>query len=265
MKEKILTSWGDFVAIFEDVVAKKPEDLKPEDGWKYFSDVLFRGQSDSNWDLATTLERFSTRDYTPSEYYRLMGTVRRMTETVTGKSWDWEEKYKIEEDFMGAPDGYEFMVYARHHGFPSPLLDWTRSPFVAAFFAFSGTNTKSQGNVSIYRFQEYCGSGKSGGSGRSNIVGLGPYISTHKRHFLQHAEYTVCRKDSGDNYIFSSHEEALARDDWDQDHVVKYIIPSSERDKALRSLDLMNINAFSLMGTEDSLMETLAERQIPKR
>src|SRR5579871_975887 len=32
--------------------------------------------------------------------------------------------------------GYDYMAYLRHHGFPSPLLDWTRSPYVAAFFAF---------------------------------------------------------------------------------------------------------------------------------
>jgi len=29
------------------------------------------------------------------------------------------------------------MTRLRHHGFPSPLLDWPQSPYIAAFFAFN--------------------------------------------------------------------------------------------------------------------------------
>lgn len=32
---------------------------------------------------------------------------------------------------------YGFMTRLRHHGFPSPLLDWPQSPYIAAFFAFN--------------------------------------------------------------------------------------------------------------------------------
>ena len=41
----------------------------------------------------------------------------------------------------------------------------------------------------------------------------------------------------------------------------KIQIPKSERTEALRHLDLMNINPFSLYGSDDSLVRTIARRE----
>ena len=41
----------------------------------------------------------------------------------------------------------------------------------------------------------------------------------------------------------------------------KYTIPATERTKVLRILDEHNLNAFSLFGSEESMMETLATRE----
>jgi hypothetical protein len=44
--------------------------------------------------------------------------------------------------------------------------------------------------------------------------------------------------------------------------LVKISIPITERAIALKQLELMNINAFSLFGSEDSLIRTVARREL---
>jgi len=46
-----------------------------------------------------------------------------------------------------------------------------------------------------------------------------------------------------------------------QDVLTKFDIPVTERNKVIKRLDAFNLNASSLFGSEDSLMETLATRR----
>ena len=92
---------------------------------------------------------------------------------------------------MGNFLAYEYMVYLRHYGFPSPLLDWSMSPYVAAYFSFRELNKAE--NVSIFAFIEDYGFDVSHPA-NSNVIRLGPYIRSPKRHFLQQSDYTICTK-----------------------------------------------------------------------
>ena len=228
----------------------------------YFSPVLFRGHAKGSYKLETTLERYSTKQYSAEDYYKVMSAIRLEVESCTGKRWDFSDKYTHDETIPDAPQGYEFMVHLRHLGFPSPLIDWTRSIYVAAFYAFESAQAEREPTVAIYSLIEHYGRGKAGCDNEATIVGVGPNVRTHKRHFIQQSEYTFCKKRLDGKYVYCSHEDAFARNDPRQDVLTKFIIPKTERSKVLDKLHMMNITAYSLFGSEESLLGTLAYQKI---
>lgn len=128
------------------------------------------------------------------------------------------------------------------------------------FFAFGNLLNKSE-TVSIYVYQEYAFAGKTWSSNQPHIFAKGPLVTSHKRHFLQKAEYTVCVTNSSD-MIYADHEKAFSRNDEMQDVLYKFNIPSTERKKVLEKLDSYNLNHYSLFGSEDSLVSTMALREL---
>ena len=154
---------------------------------------------------------------------------------------------------------YDCLVYLRHHDFPSPLLDWSRSLYVAAYFAFSNA---ASGDVAVFVFSEDPNNMKHSSSSAPQIHRLGPYVRTHRRHFKQQSDYTFCAKfESGTEIEFRPHDSVFQLGLADQDALWKIIIPAGERLKVLTELDSYNLNAFSLFDSEEHLMQTLAFRE----
>jgi hypothetical protein len=265
MENVELSSWADFEVHLGKLYFEHAE--RKRLSGSYVSSLLFRGQANACWQLATTLERYTNSEFTFSDYFRTLRASLPYVETMTNSRWNLPSQDEFEAwTQRGFPGGtipaYDYLVYMRHHAFPSPLLDWTASPYVAAFFAFRNANDSGKNRVSIYAFQEWAEGGKSWSTGDAFITGLGPYVRSHARHFLQQSEYTVCATRNGGELQFASHERAFVRAESGQDMLWKFTIPATERRTVLQHLNRYNIHAFSLFGSEESLMETVASREI---
>jgi hypothetical protein len=148
-----------------------------------------------------------------SGYYRQVLAAKPQIEAVTGRCWTIpnlaEFSHSLEaRESLALPElpGYEFLAYLRHIGFPSPLLDWTRSPYIAAFFAFSGASARHEGAVAIYAYLEWAGRAER--HMEPHIATTGPRVPTHVRHFLQQSDYSICSVRDKGEWHFASHEDA---------------------------------------------------------
>lgn len=253
MKTETLKSWEDFEQASLRIISEKRE-RKEKTEVHVDHPPLFRGQSDSGWRLESTLDRIQ-KEMSVDHYNKIIKIVRKHVETCTGKKRELSEKIFLEKGLELSE--YEFMAYLRHNGFPSPLIDWTKSPYIAAYFAFSDIylTSKDKEFVSIFVFPEHFWYGKE-----PHIRSLGPTVATHRNHYLQQSQYTICVKKQGNEIYFDDYEAVKNKEE--QDVLIKYDIPVSEQSKVLRKLDLMNITAYSLFDSESSLMETLAMREI---
>ena len=270
MEEISVGNWEECQLKFKEL-SKRRSQLRQDKTRIGVSNLLYRGQSNAQWRLATTLERYVGPLISLEDYYRRICIAKPQIETFTKTKWYIPSltSYRkclesVDFFFKTKIPAYEYMVYLRHHGFPSPLLDWTNSPFIAAYFAFHNIPDVIK-NVSIYAYLEYAGRGKSHEGMDPLISSLGPNIRTHARHFLQQCEYTICTMSDGENHYYVCHENIFSENDEEQDLLWKINIPSSERFEVLAHLDSININAFSLFGSEESLMETLALREFHLR
>ncbi len=263
MEEINVDSWEEFKIELAKIRLERGQSHNADSPYP----LLFRGQGNSCWSLSTTLDRWR-KPMSFQEYYRVISKIKPQIESFTGKEWpipDYQEvenrsaTYEFDLDLgFGRFPAYAYMAYLRHRGFPSPLLDWSRSVYVASYFAFNKPSKTPSGRVSIYVFSDI--RNKLHGTQMTVVYRQGPYVNTHRRHFLQQSEYTLCLGFDTE-WRFEQYDKVFNDGLRQQGICWKITIPATERVKVLQELGEYNLNSFSLFGSEESLVDTLATQE----
>lgn len=221
------------------------------DSWAEFSEFImtvfvnydyyvFRGHANENWLLESTFDRLLKTMNTKIEdadqiaFRHLSGFMK----ATRGRRGSNPARIDNEDDWW---------ALGQHHGLATPLLDWSNSPFVASFFAFEDANLSS--NVAVYALNMPAIVKKSNeiremGKVKKrpeHIIFVSPFSDENPRLINQSGLFTrtpyLMDIKSWVNMHFSGLKEA---------YLIKFIIPSNEREVAIKALNRMNINHLSL-------------------
>lgn len=118
-----LEHWDQFTALLESLFFNRPR-----------TQVVYRGHRRFDWSLMPTLARVASNGIINEELANSQLDIFK--KAVRGRLSDNQLVVDGEED--------ELWSVGQHHGLLTPLLDWTYSPFVALFFAFSKEDSEDE-------------------------------------------------------------------------------------------------------------------------
>lgn len=140
---------------FIELIRPDKENLKTHFDYKN-KFLLFRGQSDSTWDLTPNLFRSiphyivrRANDLCFIEWFYLKALVENCDqggiqlpsdslEFRTDFLKEFPDKFAINPKLWPSEEYYELLAFAQHYEISTQLLDWTKQPLIACYFAASG-------------------------------------------------------------------------------------------------------------------------------
>lgn len=208
---------------------------------------LFRGQG-KPWRLRTSFHRTRRKDLV--RYWREdMPALEQNLSHLLNGSFDLTN-----DKHVGA-----FFSLVQHHGYPTPLLDWSYSAHVAAFFAFQKADESSEKPVRVWAFD--INAWEKDFPPEFNMANSGPHITRVETLAIENPRQAA-QQGVGTLTSVSDMEFFLQNRQTDNDR--KYIhafdLPASERQQALSELAMMGVTAASLFPGLDGTCEALRGR-----
>jgi len=247
--------------------------------WKYFTDYVYqqmldyetyiwRGQRCDKWRLTSVLDRTinKSRIAKTKRYDFAAAHLEQFKYATRGRRGENPPQILTENDWW---------ALGQHHGLATPLLDWTMSPFVAAYFAFIGLGERRTKHRAVFALhkprielkvkkiknekelqnKEKLEAHKNGTKKIKNYLRL----IMHRQPVKPEIEFIRPMSDENQRLVnqgglFTRSPIGEDLESWVQRNykgydryvLMKLLIPNKDREMCLRMLNRMNINHLTL-------------------
>ena len=212
---------------------------------------IFRGQEDSTWRLRSSFHRTGRA----SLWKFINQDVQSLHRHLSGLT---AHVFNLNNALEYAA----FLHLIQHHGYPTPMLDWTRSPFIAAYFAFRNIQKVKEAKlhkIRIFAFDGATWNARFRGAtalmpAYLHLTLLEPLAINNPRVVPQQSVSSVSNLDDLERYLEERGREAGVP------FLTAIDLPAAERRSVMQELGLMGINAGSLFPGLEGACQQLRER-----
>lgn len=203
--------------------------------------VLYRGQINSEWELLPSIGRSTLPDDFLEHEKAVLNEFCRL-----GRPY-------LDHENLQNP--WDLISIAQHHGLYTRLLDWTTNPLVALWFAFHEDSKHATEDRVIWLLildkTEIVDSRKGSPFKQDKTMAFKPNHLT-QRVIAQSGWFTSHKYIEKQNRFISLHKMPHY-----SHKLARVLISAKEKNKIIKSLDLLGINYFSLFPNLDGLAKYL--------